>query len=178
MTANPVLPTLFHVNLAYHWTDSIRADSFTLDLVEVFFQIVHTRIPLLNPAQFRDRLNLKHSPTSSNTQEPLHPALVATVLAWGTKFSEHPLLVADRQRPGGQSLLAKTLIDRARDLAEALKVHRIPKVDHVVIGLLIEPLQSRKCWVPLSFFILSSFSDLEIADDPTGMLGSPPNSRC
>ncbi|KAG5651241.1 hypothetical protein H0H81_009361, partial [Sphagnurus paluster] len=114
---------------------------FTLDLVEVFFQIVHTRIPLLNPAQFRDRLQLGLSP-SSHSQEPLHPALVATVLAWGTKFSEHPLLVADRRRPGGQSLLAKTLIDRARDLAEALKVHRIPKADHVVIGLLIEPLQS------------------------------------
>lgn len=111
--------------------------------MEVFFQIVHTRLPLLNPAQFRDRLQL-HQSTSSNNKEPLHPALVATVLAWGTKFSEHPLLVADRQRPGHQSLLAKTLIDRARDLAEALKVHRIPKTDHVVIGLLIEPLQSRK----------------------------------
>ncbi|KAF8073810.1 hypothetical protein FPV67DRAFT_1479374 [Lyophyllum atratum] len=131
--------------------DSFKAE-FTLDLVEVFFQIVHTRIPLLNPAQFRDRLQLGPS-TSPDAREPLHPALVATVLAWGTKFSEHPLLVADRRRPGGQSLLAKTLIDRARDLAEALKVHRIPKFDHVVIGLLIEPLQS------------------QIADDPTGFRG-------
>jgi hypothetical protein len=110
--------------------------------VEVFFQIVHTRIPLLNPAQFRNRLQLGSSPSPTG-EKPLHPALVATVLAWGTKFSEHPLLVADRRRPGGQSLLAKTLIDRARDLAEALKVHRISSPDHVVIGLLIEPLQSR-----------------------------------
>ncbi|KAJ7935527.1 hypothetical protein B0H13DRAFT_2304569 [Mycena leptocephala] len=101
--------------------DTFRAE-FALDLVEVFFQIVHTRIPLLNPQNF---------------------PLVATVLAWGTKFSEHPLLVADRRRPGGQSLLAKTLIDRARNLAEALKVHRIPSPDHVVIGLLLEPLQSQ-----------------------------------
>ncbi|KAG5648287.1 hypothetical protein DXG03_004857 [Asterophora parasitica] len=122
--------------------DSFKAE-FTLDLVEVFFQIVHTRIPLLNPAQFRDGLQLS-PPASTTPREPLHPALVATVLAWGTKFSEHPLLVADRQRPNGQSLLAKALIDRARDLAEALKVHRIPKFDHVVIGLLIEPLQSRQ----------------------------------
>ncbi|KAG6917470.1 hypothetical protein DXG01_002447 [Tephrocybe rancida] len=120
--------------------DNFKAE-FTLDLVEVFFQIVHTRLPLLNPAHFRDRLQLSPS-TSSSAREPLHPALVATVLAWGTKFSEHPLLVADRRRPSHQSLLAKTLIDRARDLAEALKVHRIPKTDHVVIGLLIEPLQS------------------------------------
>ncbi|KAG6850269.1 hypothetical protein H0H93_015526 [Arthromyces matolae] len=107
--------------------DRFKAE-FTLDLVEVFFQIVHTRIPLLNPAHFRERLQL----VSSNGKEPLHPALVATVLAWGSKFSEHPLLVADRRRPGHQSLLAKTLIDRARDLAEALKVHRIPKTEHVI----------------------------------------------
>lgn len=106
----------------------------------MYFQIVHTRLPLLNPEQFRNRLQLQ--PASSGGK-PLHPALVATVLAWGTKFSEHPLLVADRERPSGQSLLAKALIDRARDLAEALKVHRIPSHDHVVIGLLLEPLQSR-----------------------------------
>lgn len=123
---------------------------FALDLVEVFFQIVHTRLPLLNPAQFRSRLQL-YNPTNSgsgSSEKPLHPALVATVLAWGTKFSEHPLLVADRRRPGGQSLLAKTLIDRARDLAEALKVHRVASAEHVVIGLLIEPLQNRQYITP------------------------------
>ncbi|KAJ7254354.1 hypothetical protein B0H12DRAFT_1233393 [Mycena haematopus] len=121
--------------------DTFRAE-FALDLVEVFFQIVHTRIPLLNPQQFRNQLHL-HPGDPPNPENALHPALVATVLAWGTKFSEHPLLVADRRRPGGQSLLAKTLIDRARNLAEALKVHRIPSPDHVVIGLLLEPLQSQ-----------------------------------
>jgi len=111
--------------------------------VEVFFQIVHTRIPLLNPEQFRSRLQLQPSASPTNIP-PLHPALVAVVIAWGTKFSEHPLLIADRKRPNGQSLMAKTMIDRARDLAEALKVHRLPSSDHVVIALLIEPLQSRK----------------------------------
>jgi len=126
----------------------INADQvfrFALDLVEVFFQIVHTRIPLLNPAQFRSRLRLYPTNSNSNSNEkPLHPALVATVLAWGSKFSEHPLLLADRRRHGGQSRLAKALIDRARDLAEALKVHRVASTEHVVIGLLIEPLQSRQ----------------------------------
>ncbi|KAH6912531.1 hypothetical protein BKA70DRAFT_765503 [Coprinopsis sp. MPI-PUGE-AT-0042] len=129
--------------------ESFRAD-FALDLVEVFFQIVHTRLPLLNPAQFRNRLGITAStngslPSTHHHQggATLHPALVATVVAWGCKFSEHPLLVADRKRPSGQSMLAKTLIDRARDLAEALKVHRIPSADHVVISLLIEPLQSQ-----------------------------------
>lgn len=121
--------------------ETFRAE-FALDLVEVYFQIVHTRLPLLNPAQFRNGLGLQ--PPGSRTEEsPLHPALVATVLAWGSKFSEHELLVADRKRPSGQSFFAKTLIDRARDLAEALKVHRVPSTDHVVISLLIEPLQSQ-----------------------------------
>ncbi|PPQ89644.1 hypothetical protein CVT25_013831 [Psilocybe cyanescens] len=136
--------------LASKLEDAKFRSEFALDLVEVFFQIVHTRLPLLNPEQFRTRLQLQGSAPPSNTP-PLHPALVATVLAWGTKFSEHPLLVADRRRPGGQSLLAKTLIDRARDLAEALKVHRIPSSDHVVISLLIEPLQNQNPDDPLGF---------------------------
>jgi hypothetical protein len=81
----------------------------------------------------------------SKQDEPIHPALIATVIAWGAKFSEHPLLVGDRQRNGGQSLLARTLIDRCREIAEATKVHRIPHKDHVVIALLIETLQCREC---------------------------------
>ena len=71
--------------------------------------------------------------------------LVATVIAWGAKFSEHPLFIADRHHNKGQSALAKVLINRARDLAEDMKVHRMPSADHVVIALLIEPLQSREC---------------------------------
>ena len=51
----------------------------------------------------------------------------------------------DRERNHGQSLLAKTLINRTRDLAEDLKVHRVPTADHVVVALLIEPMQNRKC---------------------------------
>ncbi|KAF8635875.1 hypothetical protein AX15_000062 [Amanita polypyramis BW_CC] len=139
---------------AHRLEDGKFKAEFAQDLVEVFFQIVHTRIPLLNPAQFRSRLQLN----SSTGEKTLHPALVATVLAWGSKFSEHPLLVADRKRPGGQSLLARALVDRARDLAEALKVHRIPSSDHVVICLLIEPLQSQNPDDPNGFhgFWLSS----------------------
>uniref|UniRef100_A0A0W0EVM0 Xylanolytic transcriptional activator regulatory domain-containing protein n=1 Tax=Moniliophthora roreri TaxID=221103 RepID=A0A0W0EVM0_MONRR len=112
------------------------------DLVEVYFQIVHSRLPLLNPDQFREQLRLQLS-SNSGTEKPLHPALVATVIAWGSKFSEHQLLITDRSTHGGQGHLSKTLIDRARDLAEALKVHRVPNADHVVIALLIETLQSQ-----------------------------------
>ncbi|EGO23988.1 hypothetical protein SERLADRAFT_450284 [Serpula lacrymans var. lacrymans S7.9] len=119
--------------------EAFRAE-FALDLVEVYFQIVHTRLPLLNPIQFRARLNLAGQ---TAFDEPLHPALVATVLAWGAKFSEHPLLIVDRQRNNGQSRMAKALIERTRELAESMKVHRVPSADNVVISLLIEPLQSQ-----------------------------------
>jgi len=123
---------------------------FALDLVEVYFQVVHTRLPFLNPTHFRARLNVNVPQyasiyaNNSASEETLHPALMATVVAWGAKFSEHPLLVADRlNSPARQSSLAKTLIVRAREVAEALKVHRVPAAEHVVIALLIEPLQSR-----------------------------------
>jgi len=157
----------------------INIDRFALDLVEVYFQIVHTRIPLLNPIQFRNRLQL----TSSTGEKPSHPALVATVLAWGSKFSEHPLLIADRKRNGGQSLLAKTLVDRARDLAEALKIHRVPSSDHVVICLLIEPLQSQNPDEPNGFhgFWLRSavrhLLDLQINHKSVMTTISDPESR-
>ena len=162
-----------------------------MDLTEVFFQTVHTRLPLLNPAQFRYRLKYAlmgpNTPLGSNgmlapgmsspltpqnghsrnghDQKPLHPASViflqsytsllisalrifysqvATVIAWGAKFSEHPLLLKDREHNNKQSALAKTLISRTKELAEDLKVHRIPTPEHVVTALLIEPMQSRK----------------------------------
>nr|VWO94904.1 Zn(2)-C6 fungal-type domain-containing protein [Ganoderma boninense] len=150
--------------------DNFRIE-FALDLVEVFFQIVHSRLPLLNPAQFRSRLhyslyatgsqpqvtndgtpqggagyrgrNSNSPPHGGPQQKPVHPALVAVVVAWGAKFSEHPLFVADRHQNRNQSVFAKVLINRARDLAEDMKVHRVPSADHVVIALLIEPLQSQ-----------------------------------
>jgi hypothetical protein len=137
------------ISPTYHAPSIIR---FALDLVEVYFQVVHTRLPFLNPTHFRARLNVNvpqyasiyANNSASSAEETLHPALMATVVAWGAKFSEHPLLVADRlNSPARQSGLAKALIVRAREVAEALKVHRVPAAEHVVIALLIEPLQSR-----------------------------------
>ncbi|KAE9403961.1 hypothetical protein BT96DRAFT_973381 [Gymnopus androsaceus JB14] len=130
--------------------DDVFKSELAFDLMEIYFQIVHSRLPLLNPTQFRNRLRMSLSP-NPGSEKPLHPALVATVIAWGTKFSEHTLLLADRQCHNGQSLMSKTLIHRARDLAEALKVHRIPTADHVVIGLLVETLQSQNSDDPSGF---------------------------
>lgn len=141
------------------FTLCLSPSRLALDLVEVYFQIVHTRFPLLNPDDFRNRFQSvsfisfalpfhpdPHSPREKNKSlDPLHPALVATVIAWGAKFAENTLFVADRQRNGGtKSLFAITLVDRARELAELLKVHRISTSEHVIIGLLLEPLQSRQ----------------------------------
>ncbi len=94
------------------------------------------------------------------------------MIAWGAKFSEHPVLVKDRERNNGQSRLAKTLINRVRDLAEDLKVHRIPSADHVVVALLIEPMQNRK----YSRNGVSQYSPLlcqyaENPDEPSGEFG-------
>lgn len=101
--------------------------------------------------------------------------LAATVISWGAKFSEHPLLIADRARNNGQSLLAKTLIDRTRDLAEDLKVHRVPTADHVVTALLIEPLQSRKFITPgtdtvTDIVLTSMISPIEDPEEKQGMI--------
>jgi hypothetical protein len=117
--------------------------SVTEDLVEVFFQIVHSRWPMLNPEDFRQRLSLGGGDAGA-----LHPAIVATVLAWGAKFSEHALFRVDRARNGGQGRLAKTVIDRARSVAEVLRVPRVATPENVIACLLLEPVQPRACLHP------------------------------
>ena len=132
---------------------------FALDLVEVFFQICHTRMPLLNPDHFRARLQADlpgqllsmvsiqipktFTPSVGESQIPLHPALLATVLAWGSRFSEHPILVSDREEHSGRSRISKMLFEKALEISETEKVHRIPSSDHVITSLLLEPLQGR-----------------------------------
>ncbi|KAI5822861.1 hypothetical protein K523DRAFT_421785 [Schizophyllum commune Tattone D] len=126
------------------------------DLAEVYLQIVHPRLPLLNPARLRAQIRAQPFVSSTNPRDrgrdperttplPIHPALLAVVLAWGAKFAEHPLLLADRALPAhnGASFLASALIARTRALAEALAVHRIPSPDHILCALLLEPLQSQ-----------------------------------
>ncbi|TRM63963.1 hypothetical protein BD626DRAFT_493337 [Schizophyllum amplum] len=117
--------------------------TFAADLAEVFLQIVHPRMPLLNPTRLRSQLAMS-GPT------PPHPALLAAVLSWGAKFSEHPLMLADRDAHV-HSALAADLIDRTRMLAEALAVHRIPTPDHILASLLLEPLQSQDPRDPTAF---------------------------
>lgn len=118
-------------------------------------------MPLLNPDQFRARLqadlpvnllsaisiripNSFVSVANETHHHALHPALLATVLAWGSKFSEHPILVEDREGCNGRSRISRMLFVKTLEIAESEKVHRVPSSDHVVISLLLEPLRGRK----------------------------------
>ena len=128
---------------------------FALDLVEVYFEICHTRIALLSPAQFRAQLRAALAPpldavsASASAAVPVpavHPAILATVLAWGAKFSEHPLIVLDRDADASmarRSRLATSLIRKAREVAEAERVHTEPSADAIIVCVLLDGLNSR-----------------------------------
>ncbi|GJJ13338.1 hypothetical protein Clacol_007590 [Clathrus columnatus] len=132
---------------------------FTLDLVEVYFEIYHARVALLSPTRFREQLHAALTPSSSPNDasngfqsqcspkdDALNPAILATVLAWGAKFSEHPLIVQDRNADTTgkrRSRLAASLRNKAFEIAEAEKVHIVPSSDAIVVGLLLDGLHSR-----------------------------------
>ncbi|CUA71603.1 multidrug resistance regulator 2 [Candida albicans SC5314] [Rhizoctonia solani] len=131
---------------------------FALDLIDVYFQICHTRLPILDPHNFRTRF--KYSlpqaplppPLPVRDIEPLPFALIAVVLAWGAKFSEHPIIVHDRgSSKDKSSILARALVRRAREVAEAERIFRIATPDNAIICLLLEPLQSQLITDPDGF---------------------------
>lgn len=114
----------------------------------------HSRIPLLSPTEFRARLKAYLRPNSVLDPGilPLPHGLLATVIAWGSKFSEHPLLVHDRELNSGRSRICRVLTRRAREVAEGDKIHRLPTFDNIITALLLEPLQSRQCLFYFSRF--------------------------
>lgn len=108
----------------------------------------HSRMPLISPTEFRTRLKAYLRPNSvlDQTILPLPHGLLATVIAWGAKFSEHPLLVHDRELNSGRSRICRVLTKRAREVAEGEKIHRLPTFDNIITAMLLEPLQSRQCY--------------------------------
>ncbi|KAG9100268.1 hypothetical protein FRC06_004331 [Ceratobasidium sp. 370] len=59
-------------------------------------------------------------------------------------LTEHPIIVHDRQsNKDKSSMLARSLVKKAREVAEADRVFRIATPDNVLICLLLEPLQSQ-----------------------------------
>jgi hypothetical protein len=150
----------------------------------VYFQVYHPRVPVVNPTRLREQFgeSLRRSSTTKKgnyghpflrntidkfsgtvsdstqvlTSKPIHRPLLAIIIAWGSKFSDHDLLVKDRQQAhydsstGGYSKLStytrsssisRLLVDRAREVAEQEKVFRIPSPQNVVCCILLEPLQ-------------------------------------
>ncbi|EJT98726.1 hypothetical protein DACRYDRAFT_110626 [Dacryopinax primogenitus] len=123
-------------------------NEFALDLTETYFQIVHIRIPLLNPDLFRARLRASVPSTSlpippgySSIAEalgPPSPALLATLMACGAKFSDHHLMQLDRETNGGSSRIQSRLLERAVEIAEAEKVFRTATLENVTLSMILE----------------------------------------
>ncbi|QRW00019.1 multidrug resistance regulator 2 [Ceratobasidium sp. AG-Ba] len=91
-------------------------------------------------------------PLPARDIEPLPLGLIAAVLAWGAKFSEHPIIVHDRQsNKDKSSVLARSLVKKAREVADTDRVFRIATPDNVFICLLLEPLQSHMANDPDGF---------------------------
>lgn len=113
------------------------------DLIETYFQIVHIRFPLLDPIIFRKQF---HDPAGSHG--PPLAGLIATVLAWGAKFSEHPLITQDREECSRvlkngrkRSRLAQMMSCRAQQILETDKVARLATLESLQTCFLMAVLQ-------------------------------------
>lgn len=116
-----------------------------LELLESYFTIVHTRLPILDAHQF---IASFRSPGAEGTTAVSH-GLLAVVLAFGAKFTEHASFVADREeaseRDGREgSRLVKLLAVRAREVLETNKAHRIPTMENVQALILMEAVAARE----------------------------------
>lgn len=110
-------------------------------------------MPLLDQQNVESQIYLHFPPPPGAKQ--LHPALFATLVAWGSKFAENPVFQVDRETNQGRSAISRMMVKRTRMIAEALEVHRIATEDHIITALLIEPLQSRKFF---RFYPLNNYS--------------------
>ncbi|KAG8951739.1 hypothetical protein FRC04_005760 [Tulasnella sp. 424] len=168
-------------------SDEAFLTEFAYDLIEVYMQICHTRQPILDPKEFRARF--KHSlpshlipsqsvsadsPTPPGNLEPIPPALLAVVIAWGSKFSEHPLILMDRNQNGGRSRISRALVTRAFEIAEAERVYRITTPENIITCMVIEGIQSHskmdpdrfsKFWVDNAIRMMI---DLQVNRQPQG----------
>jgi hypothetical protein len=72
-------------------------------------------------------------------------------LAWGARFSESNILVADReemtakdQKGVSRCRVVSSLVIRAREVGEVWKAFRSAQMENVILGILMEPLLARK----------------------------------
>lgn len=142
------------------------------DLLDTYYSIVHIRFPILDPDEFRARFN---EPDSG--EGPIYHPLLAVALAWGARFSDHPMIAADRDemstRRGGQegperSRLVQLMIIRAREVAEVNKAFRIANLDNVRLAILMESLLARESEFKIGGRPISYLSLVDHADPYRG----------
>lgn len=135
------------IELLVTGTDTI---SLAIELIDSFFAIINSRLPLLEPQSFMSRFT---SPMTDPGGPLPHP-LLAVVLAFGAKFAENAHITSDRDEtsardPEGvtgrtRSRMVQLLAIRAREVAEVGKVWRVPTVSNTQTLILMEGLMSRE----------------------------------
>lgn len=98
-----------------------RRDDFVNDLVETYFSVVHARMPLLSPQTFKKR----YYERTSDVGGPPSDVLLAIVIAWGAKFSENPLIAADRSESASELQKAYAQAQAALSKGETEKAAQI-----------------------------------------------------
>ncbi|WOO81373.1 uncharacterized protein LOC62_03G004902 [Vanrija pseudolonga] len=143
-------PTAAHLGL---WAaGEAEMESLAIELIDSFFAIINSRLPLLDPQSFMSRFT---SPMTDPGGPLPHP-LLAVVLAFGAKFAENAHITSDRDEtsardPEGvtgrtRSRMVQLLAIRAREVAEVGKVWRVPTVANTQTLILMESLM---CQAPL-----------------------------
>lgn len=145
LTSNPSSGTQARLNQA-----ACRLELVT-DFVSAFFTVVAPRIPLLNPHLFKEQV---FNPDPK--EKPPH-ALIAVVIAFGSRCSRHSLILADREEVAqemsreksiskarqwsiegkGNSRIAIDLTLKAQEVAERSKAYRIPTLSNVQACIMI-----------------------------------------
>ena len=109
---------------------------------------------MLDPASFRARF----AAPDAHPDGPLPHNLVAVIMAFGSRFSDHPIIAHDRdeftardnhQDDRSRSRIVQLLVIRAREIAEATKTHRVASIDNVQVLILLESLCARTSELPL-----------------------------
>jgi hypothetical protein len=119
-----------------------------LDCIDHFFTLVNTRIPVLDPETFEARF----ATPDTHPEGPVSHALLAVVLAWGSRFLEEPAIFEDREECSvaylgldrSRTRMGELLVVRAREVVEANKVFRVPTMENVQTLCLMETLMARE----------------------------------
>ncbi|WVQ98940.1 hypothetical protein IAU59_006072 [Kwoniella sp. CBS 9459] len=120
------------------------------DLIETFFSIVHPRGPiLLNTDELRSRF----ASPDTHPSGPVTHALLAVILGWGARFSEHPVIISDREEVSARDMLIKPgrkrsrlvslIVIRAREVAEWNRITRLPSLENSQTLFFLESLLAR-----------------------------------